>query len=297
MVKFNNTVIICLCFFCARVWCWTCYSDNCYQRSTEKMSWSTGVSYCSYSGSIMASLHSHSENEYVRNSVCKGQECWIGLTDKYKEGKFSWVDGTPVNYQNWNSGEPNNGDGRGEDVVLMRPDGKWNDGKDYDLLYIACMKPGPTPSPTREPSYPWPTCQPTTIVPTKSPSPNATTNGCTPYYSWDENRAEKICPSSNANFHISKSYGVEVCSDLKSSTKQTSLEKSLANNFYMDCSSWCVYDYDTIMNNIQNDSADNGGYVWKKTCWKWVTGWDCFTSKRKEFEAVSSRALDQCKVN
>jgi len=196
MVKFNDTVIICLCFFCARVWCWTCYSDNCYQRSTEKMSWSTGVSYCSYSGSIMASLHSHSENEYVRNSVCKGQECWIGLTDKYKEGKFSWVDGTPVNYQNWNSGEPNNGDGRGEDVVLMRPDGKWNDGKDYDLLYIACMKPRPTPSPTREPSYPWPTCQPTTLVPTQPPSPYPTTTGPTMMPTLQPTYRPSVLPSS-----------------------------------------------------------------------------------------------------
>jgi len=77
---------------------------------------------------------------------------------------------------------------------------------------------------------------------------------CTPYYSWDENRAEEICPSARADFHISKSYDVEVCDDATSLTKQANLEKSLANIFFMTCSSWCVYDYDTIIKNIQSDS-------------------------------------------
>jgi len=131
---------------------------------------------------------------------------------------------------------------------------------------------------------------------TPTQSPTLSPIDCTPYYSWDENRTEEICPSSMADFHISKSYGVQVCDDATSLTKQTSLEKSLANIFFMKCSSWCVYDYDTIIKNIQNDSADYGGFVWKQTCWKWVTGWTCFTSSIWEFEAVSSRAVNQCEV-
>jgi len=119
---------------------------------------------------------------------------------------------------------------------------------------------------------------------------------CTPYQRWDEDRAEELCPSAHDDFDTNKSYGVEVCDDATSLTKQTSLEKSLANNFYVTCSSSCVYDYDTIMNNIQNHAADHGGFIWEHTCWKWVTRWICFTSSLWEFEAVSSRALEQCEV-
>ena len=32
---------------------------------------------------------------------------WIGLIDEGSEGKFSWSDGTPVNYTQWYDEEPN----------------------------------------------------------------------------------------------------------------------------------------------------------------------------------------------
>jgi len=125
----------------------------------------------------------------------------------------------------------------------------------------------------------------TTISPTLSPT------DCLPTRTWDEDRAKEICPR---KVRADKSYGVKVCNDAGSLTKQSSLEKSLANNFFYKCKSWCVYDYDTIMNNIRSDSANNGGFIWKNTCWKWVTGWTCFTTNKLEFKEVSSRALDQC---
>jgi len=37
---------------------------------------------------------------------------WIGATDVGHEGKWTWVDGTPVVDGNWNRNEPNNGDGK-----------------------------------------------------------------------------------------------------------------------------------------------------------------------------------------
>jgi len=110
---------------------------------------------------------------------------------------------------------------------------------------------------------------------------------CIPLYTWDEDRAKEICPEIvSAN----KSYGVEVCDDPNSSTKQNSLEKSLANKFFTGCSAWCVYDYDTIMSN----GCSYGGFAWKQTCWRWVTGWDCFGKHISEFRTVSSRAAKLC---
>jgi len=129
---------------------------------------------------------------------------------------------------------------------------------------------------------------------TTTTSPTLSPTDCFPTYTWDEDRAEEICPPSEGIILADKSYGVKVCNDAASLTKQSSLERSLANNFFNSCISWCVYDYDTIMNNIRSDSADYGGFVWKFTCWKWVTGWSCFDLFLSEFEEISSRALDQC---
>jgi len=116
---------------------------------------------------------------------------------------------------------------------------------------------------------------------------------CFPLYTWDEDRAEEICSD---NVIANKGYGVKVCDDSQSSTKQDSLEKSLANRFFTHCSAWCIYDYDTIVNNTENSSY--GGFIWKNTntCWKWITQWDCFTKHRSEFSAVSSRAANLCKL-
>jgi len=134
-------------------------------------------------------------------------------------------------------------------------------------------------------------CESNTPEPTAAPSLGI---GCTPYYSWDNSRAEVLCYSNYGS--TDKSYGVQVCSDATSSTKQSNLEASLANSFYTQCSAWCVYDYDTIINNIQTSSSNCGGFVWKTDCWKWVTGYDCFTTHASEFEDVTTFAEKQCAV-
>ena len=41
--------------------------------------------------------------QYIPESV---GECWIGLHDRDGDGTFQWVDGTPVNYYRWVTGEP-----------------------------------------------------------------------------------------------------------------------------------------------------------------------------------------------
>jgi len=120
---------------------------------------------------------------------------------------------------------------------------------------------------------------------------------CVPLYPWDAVRAEEICPSMEDITPV-KNFGVEVCGDKNSLTKQANLDKSLANKFFSKCNSWCVYDYDTIMDNILNDSEEYGGFIWRSTCWKWVTGSStaCFPPSLAEFKEVSARALDQCEA-
>jgi hypothetical protein len=100
-------------------------------------------------------------------------------------------------------------------------------------------------------------------------SPTMAPTDCLPYYAWNQERAEDLCPNESYG-KANKSYGVSVCEDRKSVTRQTQLEKSLANKFYRGCTAWCVYDYDTLINNVQKDLTDRGGFKWRKTCWRWV---------------------------
>jgi len=135
-----------------------------------------------------------------------------------------------------------------------------------------------------------PTQSPTPLPPTRSPTRSPI--DCDATYTWDEARAVENCPRPQK---ADKSFGVLVCDDDVSRTKQASLEKSLANKFFKNCGSWCVYDYDTIINNIKTGSEEYGGFTWKNPCYKWVTGFGCFENNGlRDFQAISTRAEDLC---
>lgn len=45
-------------------------------------------------------------------------DSWVGLNDRQVEGQWVWLDGVPIGYEHWDSGEPNDGGG-GEDCGLI----------------------------------------------------------------------------------------------------------------------------------------------------------------------------------
>jgi len=125
--------------------------------------------------------------------------------------------------------------------------------------------------------------------------PTVSPTGCMPDYNWNEDRAAEVCPTIQT---ADKSFGVQVCTDANSASKQAELEKSLANKFFTKCDSWCVYDYDTLMDNVKEDTNNFGGFTWRngEQCWKWVTCCQCFEGSIGEFEEVSDRAKELCVV-
>jgi hypothetical protein len=58
-------------------------------------------------------------------------DTFIGLSDEAVEGRFVWGDGTPLQFSNWELGEPNDGNGRvAEDCAIIagqRPEKGWDD--------------------------------------------------------------------------------------------------------------------------------------------------------------------------
>jgi len=124
-------------------------------------------------------------------------------------------------------------------------------------------------------------------------SPTQSPTSCMPFYTWDNDRSEELC---NDYGVTDKSYGVSVCSDANSVGKQQQLDDSLANNFFTLCTSWCVYDYDTLLNNVRTGSSDHGGFIWKSadTCWQWVEAWTCFGTSLWEYDEIMAFAGGLC---
>merc|ERR1719210_886085 len=96
---------------------WSQFGGRCYKFVKETKVWSEARDDCLSQQADLASIHSSEENQFV-NELGDGRRFWLG-------GKFgwSWSDGTPWDYQNWEPGQPSGG----EDCLNMEQTRKWND--------------------------------------------------------------------------------------------------------------------------------------------------------------------------
>lgn len=80
---------------------------------------------CRSRGTELASLHSAEDTARAMALRTGSRSTWIGTTQR--SGIWQNADGTPLDYTNWNTGEPNGGNGI-RSCVWMRGDvGNWND--------------------------------------------------------------------------------------------------------------------------------------------------------------------------
>lgn len=78
---------------------------------------------------LLASVQSATENTTVKQLIGNSL-AFLGGTDAVTEGTFLWPDGTGLSFTNFNTGEPNNGNGTlEEDCLVMHGElgGTWDD--------------------------------------------------------------------------------------------------------------------------------------------------------------------------
>ncbi|XP_041484640.1 echinoidin-like [Lytechinus variegatus] len=107
---------------------WTPFQDNCYRYfSVKNITWLGAEMHCSsfsvpctgvdapLSLGHLTSIHSKEEMDFLavtyedlRSKVITSfTRVWIGLHDKSTEGSWKWSDGSSVDYEKWESGQPN----------------------------------------------------------------------------------------------------------------------------------------------------------------------------------------------
>ncbi len=97
-----------------------------YCSASSSYTWHQAKAVTEAAGGHIVVIDDAAENEYVRAGLLTDY-AWIGLTDEITENDFKWVNGTPFNYSNWNSGEPNNSNGNEHYVRMLKNNGKWTD--------------------------------------------------------------------------------------------------------------------------------------------------------------------------
>lgn len=84
--------------------------------------------HCEAQGARLVQIDSDQENALVYGAAMamRDQWWWLGLWDAPDEGRFEWLDGTPLGWSMWAPGEPNDSGGV-EDCVHFFGTPEWND--------------------------------------------------------------------------------------------------------------------------------------------------------------------------
>ena len=92
----------------------------------------------------LVTIRDAAENQWVYDnfsSINGGEQYWIGYTDQIVEGTWVWTSGESSSYTNWSPGEPNNGNGVGQDFASTGGsyNEKWDDageagGEDFKAI-------------------------------------------------------------------------------------------------------------------------------------------------------------------
>uniref|UniRef100_A0A3Q2P7A1 C-type lectin domain family 4 member E-like n=1 Tax=Fundulus heteroclitus TaxID=8078 RepID=A0A3Q2P7A1_FUNHE len=92
---------------------WELHGGTCYKFSTRKSSWNESRDSCKDLGGDLVKIDSREEQMFLgrRASSLMEEEddrFWIGLTDSEEEGRWLWVDGSPLETSFWSVREPDN---------------------------------------------------------------------------------------------------------------------------------------------------------------------------------------------
>lgn len=97
--------------------------------------WVEAKFFCELMGGHLATITSHEENEFIYWFM-RGNDfltAYFGLSDEERVGNWIWVTGEPVEYTNWNRGEPSRGGKERYGMYLyLHEKGTWNDSHFYE---------------------------------------------------------------------------------------------------------------------------------------------------------------------
>merc|ERR1711973_93502 len=89
---------------------WETHGNHCFKWKTHYETWDSAQICCKSENANLASITSHSINQYVLRGMRRHNlsYIWIGGNDKDEEGTWKWADGSPFEFTYWSFEQPNN---------------------------------------------------------------------------------------------------------------------------------------------------------------------------------------------
>lgn len=103
-------------------------TGNEYCLIPQPMSWPLAQKWAQEHEGNLVMINDQAENDWLVKTFGGQTEYWIGMSDEKSEGNWFWVIGAPVQYFNWQKGEPDNYKKEQHfGITNSRGPGMWND--------------------------------------------------------------------------------------------------------------------------------------------------------------------------
>lgn len=119
---------------------------SCFKVNNTPLTWNDAIYGCALDNGTLASLQSKEEVDLVVSLIKASgiSEAWIGLHDSSNEGKYVWLDGSPIPFSEWLQGEPNGA--RSENCIVQSKGNfmsGWADRPCAEMKAFTCEAPLP----------------------------------------------------------------------------------------------------------------------------------------------------------
>ena len=118
---------------------WKQFRDFCYWSSDYTLAWEDTRRVCQtmFPGSDLVSIHDLELDAFIAEELLGGTDAWLGLRRSSDSAPWIWTDGTPLNYTNWDGGDPD-WYGEGCAIINYGNKGAWT-GASCNGIYFEYM--------------------------------------------------------------------------------------------------------------------------------------------------------------
>merc|ERR1712123_62570 len=91
---------------------WTQYESRCFRFYTNSLNWVNARHACEQESATLPSIPDASTNSFVVELIKDSPVSWVLIGGLKINGSFTWIDGTPWEYDHWASGRPDDNSGK-----------------------------------------------------------------------------------------------------------------------------------------------------------------------------------------
>ena len=99
--------------------------QSCYLQGQPAVAWTDARQGCQSWGGELVTIDSPEEDDFLAARL--DVTVWIGASDRLQEGRVVGLEGAPLPFTNWASGQPDDFQNREDCVVKQANSGAWND--------------------------------------------------------------------------------------------------------------------------------------------------------------------------